>query len=239
MSALRRALKLAGGAVLGLVLALALAFGLLQTGPGKAWLAQRVAGWLSSPAERVTVTGIAGLVPFDMRIDKIELADAHGPRVLVTDAVLAIAPADLLAGRLRLRDIGAREIRVERPSQGSSGGSMDPAALLHPPVAVVVERLRVDRLELGPALLGEKVALVLAASGTLGGGTAAADLDLHRIDGATGQASFHLALAGEPLRLELSGQIPEPSGRLLARLPDRAPPPLPPPPPPSRPPPSS
>ncbi len=98
MSALRRALKLAGGAVLGLLLALALAFGLLQTGPGKAWLAQRVGGWLSSPAERVTITGIGGLVPFDMRVAKIELADAQGPRVAVADAVLAIAPADLLAG---------------------------------------------------------------------------------------------------------------------------------------------
>jgi len=226
MGGLRRVLKVAGGAVLGLLLALALAFGLLQTAPGKAWLAQIFGGRLSSPAERVTITGIGGLVPFDMRIGKVELADAQGPRVVVADAVLAIAPVDLLAFRLRLRDIGARAIRVERPAQGSGGGSMDPAALLHPPLAVVVERLRVDRLELGPALLGEKVVLTLAAGGTLGGGNAAADLDLHRIDGATGQASFHFALSGEPLRLELAGDVAEPSGRLLAGLLDRAPLPL-------------
>jgi translocation and assembly module TamB len=223
---LRRALKIAGGGVAALLLALALACGLLQTGPGKAWLAQRAGFWLSRPAEQVSITGIHGLVPFDMRIAKIELADAQGPRVTVADAVLAIAPADLLAGRLRVRDIGARAIRIERPSSGSGGGTTNPAALLHPPLAVVLERLRVDRLELGSALLGEEVALTLAASGTLGGGTAAADLDLHRVDGATGQASFHLALSGEPLRLELAGEVAEPSGRLLGGLLDRAPLPL-------------
>ncbi|HEX6841484.1 MAG TPA: translocation/assembly module TamB domain-containing protein, partial [Stellaceae bacterium] len=79
----------------------------------------------------------------------------------------------------------------------------------------------VDRLELGPALLGEPVALTLAASGRLGGGSAAADLDIHRIDGAAGEARLHLALSGEPLNLDLAGELAEPSGRLLASLLDR------------------
>ena len=86
--------------------------------------------------------------------------------------------------------------------------------------------MRVERIALGPALLGEPVALTLAASGTLGGGKAAADIDLHRIDGATGEARFHLALAGAPLRLELAAEIAEPSGRLLAGVLGRPPLPL-------------
>src|SRR5258707_13060255 len=137
MSGSRRALKIGGGTLLGVVLALALGFGLLQTALGRAWLAQILGGRLSSPAERVTITGIGGLVPFDMRIGKVELADAQGPRVVVADAVLAIAPVDLLAFRLRLRDIGARAIRVERPAQGSGGRHKDPAPLAQPPLAVV------------------------------------------------------------------------------------------------------
>ena len=127
MSALRRALKIAGGVVAGLLLTLALAFGLLQTGPGKAWLAQRLSGALSGPGAPATITGIQGLVPFDMRVGKIELADAQGPRITIDDAVLAIAPADLLAGRLRIRDLGARRVRFERPSQASGGGTAGPA----------------------------------------------------------------------------------------------------------------
>ncbi|HWG79193.1 MAG TPA: translocation/assembly module TamB domain-containing protein [Stellaceae bacterium] len=217
MSALRRALKIAGGALAGLLLAVALAFGLLQTGPGKAWLAQRLAAALSGPGGRATVTGIAGLVPFDMRVAKIELADAQGPRLIIEDAVLSVAPADLLAGRLTVRELGARLIRVDHVSRSSSS-TIDPATLLHPPVAVALERLHVDRLELGPALLGEPVALTLTASGRLGGGSAAADIDLHRIDGATGEARLHLALAGEPPTLALAAEAAEPSGRLLAGL---------------------
>jgi translocation and assembly module TamB len=220
MTLLRKSLKVAGGTLAALVLVLVAGFGLLQTGPGKAWLAQRLAAALSGPAGQATVSGIHGLVPFDMRIARIELADAQGPRLTIEDAVLAVAPADLLARRLHVRELGARVIRVERPAppSNSSSGTMNPATLLHPPVSVTLERLHVDRLELGPALLGEPVALALAASGTLGGGSAAADLDIHRIDGATGEARLHLALSGEPLHLALAGEVAEPSGRLLAGL---------------------
>ncbi|HKW55070.1 MAG TPA: hypothetical protein VJO12_15360, partial [Stellaceae bacterium] len=222
MSALRRALKIAGATVAGLLLVLALAFGLLQTGPGKAWLAQRLAAALSGPGGQATVTGIRGLVPFDMRISRIELADAQGPRLTIDDAVLSVAPADLIVGRLTVRELGARLIRVDHPSEASSsGGTVNPATLLHPPVTVALERLHVDRLELGPALLGEPVALTLAAGGRLGGGGASADLDIHRIDGATGEARLHVALSGDPLNLALAGEITEPSGRLLAGLLDR------------------
>src|SRR6185437_12787002 len=217
MTLLRKALKIAGGIVAALLLVLAAGFGLLQTGPGKAWLAQRLAVALSGPSGSATIRGIEGVVPFDMRVAKIELADAQGPRLTIEDAVLSVAPADLLARRLHIRELGARLIRVDHASQASSS-TIDPATLLHPPLAVTLERLHVDRLELGPALLGEPVALTLAASGRMGGGSAAADLDIHRIDGASGAARLHLALSGEPLRLALAGEVTEPSGRLLATL---------------------
>src|SRR5690348_14554104 len=134
MTALRRVLKIAGGALAGLLLVLALAFGLLQTGPGKAWLAQRLAMALSGAAGSATISGIEGLVPFDMRVAKIELADAQGPRIVLEDAVLSIAPADLLARRLDVRELGARLIRVDHASQASSSGTIDLTTLLHPKI---------------------------------------------------------------------------------------------------------
>ena len=85
MVGLRRALRITGGTVAGLLLALALAFGLLQTGPGKAWLGQRIGSWLSSPAERVDITGIGGLVNYRRRIIAIgeELIDMN-PNYMAT-----------------------------------------------------------------------------------------------------------------------------------------------------------
>src|SRR6185312_16657295 len=139
MTLLRKSLKVAGGTLAALVLVLVAGFGLLQTGPGKAWLAQRLAAALSGPGGQATVSGIAGLVPFDMRIARIELADAQGPRLTIEDAVLSVAPADLLARRLHIRELGARLIRVDHASQASSSSTIDPATLLHPPLAVTLE----------------------------------------------------------------------------------------------------
>lgn len=214
MKVVRAALKITAGLIGGLLLVLAIGFGLLQTGPGQDWLARRLSSTLSDAQERVVITGLRGFVPFDMRFAKIAFVDAQGQRLGIDDAALAIAPADLLSGRLTLRQVRAQTVRIERPSANSSG--IDLGALLHPPLALRIEHLQIDRLELGPALLGQPVVATLSGSGAVGGGTAAADLDLRRIDGTPGQARLHLALGGAPLRLELAGNIAEPSGKLLA-----------------------
>ena len=127
-----------------------------------------------------------------------------------------MAPADLLKARLTLRRLSAREVDILRPA--ASGNHSDPLALLHPPLAIRLEHGEIERLVIGAAFTGEPAAATLSASGTLGGGEAAADLDLHRIDATPGNAKLHLALSGTPPRLTLEGDIEEPSGRLLASL---------------------
>jgi translocation and assembly module TamB len=216
MKILRRALVGLGIGLLGLMLLLALAWGVAQTGPGKAALATLLERWLSDPDERVTIDHIGGSVPFAMTVDRITLADSGGPRIVVSDVAIAIGPGDLLAGRLRLRRLIVGALSISRGSHSASTSKTDLGPLLHPPLAVAIEQLRIDRLELGRELVGEPVALTLAAHGDIGGGTAAADLDLHRIDGAAGEARLHFSLDGAPLRLELDADIAEPSGHLLA-----------------------
>src|SRR5579883_2973376 len=196
---------------------LLLAFGLAQTPPGKAWLAGALSAWLSSPTERVTIESLKGLVPLDMTVGKIEFADRQGPRLVIEDASIAIAPLDLLSRQLTLR-LAARQLDLERLSQG---GGTNLADLLHSGFALDLEELRIDRLHLGPDIVGQPVTMRLAASGVLGGGRAAADLDLARIDGTPGEATLHLALGGEPLSLDVAANLREPQGRLLASLLDR------------------
>ena len=201
-------------ALLAVVLALALSFALLQTPPGRAGLAAVLGRALADPGERITVTGFKGFVPFDMTVERIEIDDSAGPRVVVSDAALAIAPGDLLRGRLTVRRFSAREIEVARPS--ATPIHPNPSALMHPPLPVTLEALRIDRLALGAALTGEPVAVSVSASGALGQGRATANLELHRIDATPGQAVIHLALSGSPPQLDLAADIAEPSGRLLA-----------------------
>jgi len=209
-----RALRLAGGIVLGVLLLLAAVFALAQTPPGRAWIAAALGRALAGPGERVTVSGLEGFVPFDLRVARIEIADAEGPRIIIVRAGISIAPADLLAGRLTVRRLAARDVEVRRLS--STPSHLELSSLLNPPLPLRLEQLHVDRLALGPALIGEPVAVTLNASGRLGGGSAAADLELRRIDATPGEAKLHFALSGTPPVLDLSGDVEEPSGRLLA-----------------------
>jgi translocation and assembly module TamB len=221
MSRLRATLARIGLGLVGLAVVPALVFGLAQTGPGKALVARVVEHALSKPTAQVTIDHLGGLVPFDMTIDKITVSDARGPWMVIDDAAVAVAPAALLQRRLTLRQLTARALRVERGSQsgGSEGNSgVDLNSLLHPPIAVTIDRLQVERLTLGAALLGEPVTLALASHGSIGGGAAAADLALQRIDGTAGEARLHFAFGGNPLRLELDGEVAEPKGDLLAGL---------------------
>jgi translocation and assembly module TamB len=210
---LRSVLKLAGAGIVVLLLLLALAFGAAQTGPGKAWVAARLGSLLSDPAETVTFDGLGGFIPFAPHVEKITVADAAGPRLIIKDAALDIAPAALLRGRLTIRDLTARAVTFER----SGGGTTDLAALLNPPLPITLQHLEIDTLNLGPAVLGTEMNLAVEGNGALGGGKVGLNLMVARRD-APGHAGLHLAYGGTPERLYLAANVAEPSGTVLARL---------------------
>jgi hypothetical protein len=54
----KRALWSFASGILALLSVLALGFGLLQTGPGKSWLARQIGTALSDPQEQIIVSGI-------------------------------------------------------------------------------------------------------------------------------------------------------------------------------------
>ena len=135
MRILLRTLKFLGLGIACLILLAAALFGLAQTGPGKGFIASALGRALSGPGKTVTIEGMTGLIPFDIKLHKITLADVTGPWLTVTDAAVAIAPGDLLHKRLTLRHLLAGEIDVARQSAGGStsgSSSLDLASLLQP-----------------------------------------------------------------------------------------------------------
>jgi translocation and assembly module TamB len=93
------------GIALGLVIVfLAAALGLLQTQAGKAWLARTIAQTISTPDFTVAVARLHGTVPFNLKIDRIDIGDRDGIYLTARDFGLNISPAALLAGQLDVLD---------------------------------------------------------------------------------------------------------------------------------------
>jgi len=208
------------GATIGLLIAVLLAgFGLLQTQAGKTWLAHTIAQMTSDPDFTVAIEGPSGIVPFRLKIDRIEIGDRDGVYLTLHDFALDISAADLLAGRVHIRSLSFAEIDMARLSTApSSTPFIDYLKVPHLPFGVVLDQLSIGRLALAPPVLGENVVATVAGNAQVAAETAHVALDLHRTDGAAGNIVLALDLAGSIPILNLRLDASEPTGVLLDRL---------------------
>lgn len=218
-----RRIAIGTASLLGLlVLAIAALLFWLRSDPGRSWLTAELNSLLSSPEQRLTLSGLGGALPFHPRLARIELADPDGNWLALDDAAVDLDPAALLAGTLRIETLTAGRVALLRLP---AGGAPTPTAtrpaglpaLPQLPVGIELGRLAVGRIELPAALLGETAALSVAGKAALHAGLAEATLVLDRLDGAAGHAELHLDYGG-PERLGLELHIAEPSGAVLATI---------------------
>jgi len=208
------------GAALGLLVAIILAgFGLLQTQAGKTWFASTIAQTISDPDFTVAIENLSGVVPFRLKVDRIEIGDRDGVYLTLRDFSLDVSAAALLAGRVHVRSLSFAEIDMARSSTAPSTTPLtEYLKVPHLPVSVALDRLSIGRLALAPPMLGETVVATLAGSAQVAGETAHVALDLHRIDGTAGNIALALDLAGGTPVLSLRLDAAEPTGVLLDRL---------------------
>src|SRR5262249_9646066 len=192
------------GAVFGLVIALILAaFGLLQTGAGQVWLARTIPKLLSSPDFTISVEGLRGFVPFHLEVDRVEIADRDGTYLTLRDFALDVSAAELLAGRLHIRSLSFAEIDMARSSTAPSTTPFtEYFKVPHLPIGVVIDRLSIGRVALGPAILGQDLVATLEGRIRLAEEMAHVELDLHRTDGFAGNIVLEMELAGVPAILK-------------------------------------
>ena len=210
LARLARSLAFSGLALLTL---LAAAFGFVQTGFAKSQIESMLERTLAGETRAAEVSGLAGLLPFTVRLERLRLADAEGVWLEVDEARVDLAPGALLTGRVEVREAGAARVALHRlPPAGDAGapsaGLPELPALPESLPPLRLERLALPRVELGAPLLGR--AAVLAAEGRAGvepgGRRATAALALRRIDEPTAElaldASLDLAERALALRLE-------------------------------------
>jgi translocation and assembly module TamB len=208
------------GATLGLLIAaLGAAFGLLQTQAGKTWLAGTISRAVSSPDASFTLTGVGGIVPFHLKVDRIEIGDRDGTYLNLRDFGLDLSAAALLAGRVHIRSLTFAEIDMARSSTAPSTTPLtEYLKVPHLPVGLALDRLSIGRLALAPSVLGESLVATVEGNAQLASETAHVALDLHRTDGVAGSIALAMELVGATPILKLRLEASEPTGILLDSL---------------------
>lgn len=178
----------------------------------------------------LTIEGLGGHFPSSIAVRRLVMADADGPWLELEDARVALDLAALLRREARITALTARRVALHRlPPAAEPAPPPDPNAPLIPslpalPVDVRLDRLVVERIELGAPVAG--VAAVLSAEGEAihAAGRLSARLDVRRLD-APAEVTLTLDLAPGADRLAARLEAREPPGGLLATLlglPDRA-----------------
>jgi translocation and assembly module TamB len=230
---LRRPLKIAGWTLGSLLAVLLLAvlglWGAANTERGQIWIAQAVEDALSGPDARATVAGLEGPLPQNARLGRLVLRDADGAWLTVEDARLAWSPLALLSGRLDLQAVTAARIALDRlPAGGPEAEApeaedSDPASFEVPelPVAIRLDRLAVERVEIGEAVAGTPAAFqVEGQAAAPQGGRLTTQLAVTRLGGPAESLRLDAGFDPGPRTLAVDLELDAPPDGLLARLAD-------------------
>ncbi|CAD6879621.1 Inner membrane component of TAM transport system [Methylomonas albis] len=183
------------------LLALALLIGAANTSTGLAEI-ERAVSVLS--ANQIVLNGLGGDLPAQLTVKRIELRDAGGPWLTIDELILDWLPAKLLVGEVAIERLQVRKIAVARPPVPSVAAEPETSGGLSLPLAINVNNLLVERVEMAPPLAGKAIDL------SVGGGLAlttafrgAIELKAKQLDG-EGTYSVQAKLSNDSLQARLS-----------------------------------
>ncbi|GAK45894.1 conserved protein [Tepidicaulis marinus] len=206
-------------AVLVLCLLLAvLAYGALQTGWGKARLASMAEAALSDEGTAFRITGLEGHLPHSIRIQKIEAEDEAGVWLSAETVELDWNPLALLAGDISIERLHVGRMDLPRlPDAPEDAAVADGFSLPLPLLArLSLAEAEVEKLGLGPSVIGEAAILRLAAQTRREEGALHTALKAERLDGKADRFSWQSLYRLEEDYLEIVFNVDEPNGGLAA-----------------------
>jgi translocation and assembly module TamB len=189
----------------------------------RGFLTRKIEEALAGAGRDVRLEGFRGVLTSQASFDSLTIADEDGIWLSLTEVVLDWKRAALLRGRIEVNTLSAKSLDLKRipkteqktevPDAEASGFSLPEL-----PVAINIAEFRVDEITLGEPILGEAVALSIAASAMLEDGTFATNLNADRTDGKMGRflidASFEQATEMLAVKLE----VVEDAGGIAARM---------------------
>ncbi|WP_068876935.1 MULTISPECIES: translocation/assembly module TamB domain-containing protein [unclassified Phenylobacterium] len=174
---------LIGGAVIALLLLLAgLGLAALNTGPGRAFLVERIAGYRTESGLNVRIGRIEGSLFGRMTLHEVSLRDTRGVFARIPEATVDWRPAAVLRRKLDLREFAAPEVRVlRRPALKPT--PRDPNKPLLPDIDIAAPDVSLGRIILESPVTGRRHVATLRGSADLADGRAKLDLMARALEG--------------------------------------------------------
>ena len=194
---------------------------LLLLGIATPWGAARLAGVAMWAVPGLTIEGLGGPLPSRLTLARATLADGDGPWLSLEDVAIDLEWSALLRGEAHLRQLRAARVQLLRLPPGEPAPAPTaPEPFTMPglpqlPVSIRLDQFAVSRLELGPAVLGEAVALALEGEARLGGEVGTARLAVTRLDA---PGSLRLDASRREGAITAHLEAAEPPGGVLAML---------------------
>ncbi|MDQ1901336.1 translocation/assembly module TamB domain-containing protein [Paracoccus sp. WLY502] len=180
---------------------------------------------LSSAGREVVIDGFQGALSSRATFDRITIADAEGVWLTLNDGAIQWNRSALLRGRIEIAELSAREILLPRLPQGEQQAGTVTAearefefALPELPVAINIEQIRAERVELGEPVIGLAAAVSVQGGLSLEGGEGQARLTIQRLDGPRGNFNLDAAFSNQTQILRVDLTLDEAEDGLLVNL---------------------
>jgi len=177
---------------------------------------------LSGAGREVRITGFKGALSSQATLEELSIADDAGVWLTLRDVTLDWTRSALLAGRIEVNRLSAREIDLPRLPNTKEDLSPEiaeakPFALPDLPVSVNIGEISADTVTLGEPILGQEVALRLIGGMSLGSGEGEAQLEVTRLD-ERGALTLVAAYVNDTQVLTLDLKLREDEGGIASTL---------------------
>ena len=186
----------------------------------KGYLTNLIEENLSGVGREVTITGFRGALSAEATLDRLSIADAQGIWLTMEDVTLDWNRSALLRRQIDVEELSAAKISVLRPPVADPDlpkPEAQPFSLPELPVGISLEELRIDRIELGSAFLGQPVAVSLTGNAQLEDGEGSANIVAERIDGGQGRFEIDGSYSNVSEVLSLLVNLDEGPGGIAAK----------------------
>ena len=213
-----RIAKWIGITVATLVLLAVLAVFALDTGPGKRFIVDRLAGFSTASGLNFRASRIDGSIYGRMLLHDVEVRDTQGAFLVVPELTVDWRPFAYIHSKIDVRLFSAPTMTLLRKPAFKPVPS-DPNAPILPDIDLSLQRLEIGRLIVQPAVTGQRHVVSIKGSAEIADGRAQIDADAGalRAAGIAGGDRLHVKLDAVPSanRFGLDARLTAPVGGLV------------------------